>query len=388
MNEVSKSTHKLVWRYPSSLFLAQRTLLSAIGLLLYLLDYVPRTEDPVLRPYFGVSPVADGAAGAFLGVWQRFDVIHFLRIAENGYSNPALSPFFPLFPLLTRWIAKPIGEHYLLGSFLIANLSCLFALIVAYNWLLDEGYGENFARNTLLIFLWFPTSFFLFVPYSESLFLLLALAALWSLRKGRWLLAGATSMLATFTRLNGLILSAVILVEWFMNYRREPLKKNLKPLLSCMMPLFVFVGLTLWRSSQNLPGLMEVQATYWHRIPVLPWVGITQTITRVIQHDASFIEFVDLFVVFGMLLAGIAVIKKLPSSLAVYHWGFLLFSLSQMRIGQPLSGQARFAIVLFPAFIILAQYAHKAIARRVVAYTFLTCNLFLAGQFILWGWVG
>jgi Gpi18-like mannosyltransferase len=388
MNEVEKSMRRAKWLYPTLLFFAQRTLLSVIGILLYILGYVPLTEDPVLRPYFGISPITEGISGALLGVWQRFDVIHFLRIAQSGYSQPDLSPFFPLVPLLTRWIGKMIGENYLLSSFLIANVSCLSALVAAYYWLLDEGYDKNHARITLLFLLWFPTSFFLLVPYSESLFLMFALLTLWNLRKGRWLLAGVTSMLATLTRISGVVLSAVILFEWFMVGREKRLKQTLKPLLSSMMPPIAFAGLTVWRANQNLPGLMEVQATYWHRIPSLPWVGITQTIGHIVHQDASFIEYLDLFVVIGMLLAGIAVIRKLPPTLGIYHWGLLLFSLSQIRLGQPLSGQARLSIALFPAFIILAKYAHGALMRRAVAYIFVTLNLYLAGQFILWGWVG
>lgn len=60
----------------------------------------------------------------------------------------------------------------------------------------------------------------------------------------------------------------------------------------------------------------------------------------------------------------------------------------QYRVGQPLSGQARFAIALVPAFVVLAQVAQGPIARRIVSYSFLCLHLLLAGQFILWGWVG
>jgi len=133
---------------------------------------------------------------------------------------------------------------------------------------------------------------------------------------------------------------------------------------------------------------LEVQAQFWHRIPAFPWEGILQTLARLGDRTALMIEMFDLAIVLGMLLAGIFMIKRLPVSFVVFHWGLLLFNLSQLRLGQPLSGQARYATVLFPAFTLLAGYAKGPVASRAVAYTFLVLNVLLAGQFILWGWVG
>ncbi len=376
------------WRYPTLLFIAQRVLLSGLGFALFALGYVPVSEDPIYRPYFGIAPETDGISGAFLGVWQRFDVIHFLRIAQTGYTDADLSPFFPVFPLLSRSLGKLMGDHYLLSSFLISNLSCLLAIVAIYFWMLDEGYNRPHARRTILFLIWFPTSFILFVPYSESLFLLLAVLGIWSTRKRKWFLAGVISMLATLTRIGGVVISLVILLEWFIGRKGMSRRENVSAWLSSIMPLIAFAGLALWRSTQNLPSLRDVQAMYWNRFPALPWKGIFQTIARLLQQVAQPIEFLDLIVVLGMLLAGFLILRRLPMSLSMYHWGLLLLSLSQIRIGQPLSGQARFAIVLFPAFVVLGQYAQGPFTTRGVAYAFLTLNLFLAGQFILWGWVG
>ncbi|TFH35434.1 MAG: hypothetical protein E4G99_07300 [Anaerolineales bacterium] len=374
--------------YPTLLFCVQRCLYSILGWALFTLGYVPLTEHPIYRPYFGILPITDGISGAFLGVWQRFDVIHFLRIAQAGYTDADLSPFFPLFPLLSRFFGKLLGGNYLLGAFIISNIACLIAINVLYFWVLEEGYDRPHAKRTILFLLCFPTSFFLFVPYSESLFLLFCVLAMWSIRRGKWVLAGTASLLATLTRIGGIVLSVVMLTEWFMRRKATSRRESVIVWLSSALPFIAYAILALWRSKQNLPGLVQVQATYWYRQPALPWEGIVLTISRLLQQLALSIEVLDLLVVLGMLLVGFFVLRMLPASLAVFHWGLLILSLSQIRLGQPLSGQARYAIILFPAFIVLAKFARGPIAKRGMAYTFLILNLFLAGQFVLWGWVG
>ncbi len=52
----------------------------------------------------------------------------------------------------------------------------------------------------------FPTSFFFFAAYTESLFLLFALAAMQSAGDGQWGRAGVLGALAALTRLQGVLL--------------------------------------------------------------------------------------------------------------------------------------------------------------------------------------
>lgn len=376
------------WYRPSLLFVVQRTILTGLGLILYLLGLVPQSADPVTRPYFGITPDVEGLSGALLGVWQRFDVIHFLRIAQSGYSEPDLTAFFPLYPASTGVLGRVFGGEYLLAGFVIANAATLVAVNLLYFWLLDEGFEEEIAFRSVLYMVWFPASFFLFVPYSESLFLLLALASLWAGRRRRWLLAGSAAAFATAARFGGIVLAPVLILEWARGRIRKRVNQTLRAWFGASMPLIVFAGLWLWRSARGLPNIIQAQASYWQRVPALPWEGSARTVGRIGVGEAAAIEYLDLAVVLGALLLGLAVIRRLPPSLGLYYWGLLLLGLMQYRVGQPLSGQARFAIALVPAFVVLAQVAQGPIARRIVSYSFLSLHLLLAGQFILWGWVG
>ncbi len=370
------------------LFAIHRVLLSVVGVVLFLAGLIPRTEDPLLRPYFGLVPVTEGLSGALLGVWLRFDAVHFIRIAQSGYSDPDLAPFYPLYPLLIRLFAWPSGENLLLAAIVASNLACLLSVVGFASWMRDEGYDAATTRRALLLFLWFPTAFFLFAPYSESTFVLFAILGLWAARRGRWAAAGLAGALAALTRLGGLALSLVVAFEWLRRRGSLPRAQSLAAAGAALAPLAAAAGLALWRSSVGLPNLIEVQEIYWRRVPAWPWSGIGSTIGRILARIALPVEFLDLIMVILMLALGVVILRWLPHSLGAYHWGLLLLGLAQMRIGQPLSGQARFALVLIPAYLALALTVHGSVKWRLVAYSFLILNVFLAGQFMLWGWVG
>jgi Gpi18-like mannosyltransferase len=363
-------------------------MLTLLGVVLFLMEKVPGLDDPILKPYYGVEPVVSGIPGALLGVWQRYDVVHFIRIAQSGYSSPDLVPFFPLYPLSSGFIGDLFGGDYLLGGMLVSNLACLLALCVFYAWMQSEWQDEQLTRRSMLFLVWFPTSFFLFVPYSESMFLLFAISSIYAARRGKWLTAGVMGALASLTRVSGIILAAIILAEWAVKKYKDPLQNTVLPILSSLLPPIMYISLALWRSLSGLPGLLEVQESNWFRVPAWPLQGIVEAVWNILGGFVTAIELMDLIVVLFMLLIGILVIKRLKPGLIVYHWGLLLLTLSQTRIGQPLFSQARFALILFPAYILLAQIAGKRFLGRVLLFVFLILNLLLARWFVMGIWVG
>ena len=142
---------------------------------------------PVLRPYLGVAPVTN----PWLEPWQRWDTLHFQAIAERGYGAYDSSLFSPfLYPLLIRLVADTIGGDTLLAGLIVSNLAYLVALIYLYRLATMET-GQEIARRSILYLALFPTAFFLLAAYTESLFLLTTVAALYYARQKRWLAAGA-----------------------------------------------------------------------------------------------------------------------------------------------------------------------------------------------------
>ena len=373
--------------YPIIIFLVFRLLFTLLGLSLSLLGKVPLSADPIARPYFGIDPVVDGIPGIILGVWQRFDAIHFQRIATFGYSDDALVAFLPLYPLITRAVSYFVRENVLLSAMLVSNISCVLFLITLYKWLSEEGFSEDVTRRTLLYLLVFPTAFFLFVPYSESLFLLLAVISIREARRKNWARSSLAAFGASLTRLSGICLVLVIAVEVFRESKWSISKVGWR-IIYPFSPLFAQAALQIWQRLRYFPSTVELQGIYWRRFLAFPWQGILMTIERMVNGDALAIEYVDLGIIFIMLGLGLVLIKHLSITYWVFFWSLLLLNLSQFRIGQPLSGQARFSLTLIPAFILMALLVSNNWQNRAIVYPSMILLLILAGQYVMWGWVG
>ncbi|MEW6566579.1 MAG: hypothetical protein AB1449_00135 [Chloroflexota bacterium] len=373
--------------WPIFVFLVARVFLSALGGVLFLLGVVPLTADPVLRPYFGLAPVTEGWPGALLGVWLRFDAVHYLRIASQGYSAVDLSVYFPLYPLLVRAAGMVLGKDYLLGGILVSNLAAVAALILFDRLLEDEFRDNGLARRACVFLMAFPTAFFLLAPYPESLALLCSLLAFRQVRRDRWLLAGAVGLASALTRPQGAVMSLVMVVEVARQWRRGR-RPSPAALLASTLPLLGLAGFLSYRAWVGLPPLNAVLSLYWAREAAVPFAAVFSTLQRIASGTASAIEFVDLAAVILMTVIGVVVVRRLHPLYAIYHWSVLLLNLSQFRLPQPISSQARYALALFPAFIALGQMGSSARRYRLMLYPSIALWALLAGEFLVWGWVG
>ena len=160
--------------------------------------------------------------GSAVDVWARWDSDWFLRIAENGYSWPSSTPaFFPLYPLLVAGLGRLLLGHYVLAGVLVSLAAGPAAFVLLYR-LTSLRLGEEAARHTVLFLAVAPTSLFFGAVYSESLFLLLAVAAFLLAERGRFWQAGAAAGLALLTRSAGVaLLPALVVLAWRAPDRRR-----------------------------------------------------------------------------------------------------------------------------------------------------------------------
>jgi hypothetical protein len=373
--------------FPVLIQLSARAAISLLGIVLILLDLIPTTEDPVLRPYFGITPIVNNLPGAFLGVWQRFDAIHYLRIASSGYSSTDLSVFFPLYPILVRVTSTFLAHNYLLSAVFVSSLAALLASVVFYRLVLYETGDLGTAKRATAYMVFFPPAFFLLAPYTESLTLLLMVSAFICGRKSKWLAAAVLGCAAALTRPVGMLVSAPFLAEAIAPIRERKLP-TIKQTLAIAAPPLGFASFVVWRGTAGFPPLSEVQFDYWGRMTTIPFSIIPATLQRMVNGHAMLIEYLDLGIVLFMLMLGVYVVRRLPLPYSVYYWAVMIVNLSLTRLGQPISSQARFATILFPAFIVLGQFGSSAILHRVILILSISLWLFLGGQFLMWGWVG
>jgi Mannosyltransferase (PIG-V) len=174
-------------------------------------------DNPVTPPYHlrgDVNVIIDT-----LG--SRWDTGFYVSIVEEGYKYRGVVlpsvPFFPLMPLAMLAI-MPVARDAVAAGLIVSNVSLLLASIVLYR-LADREWGQPVADRTVWYFLIFPASLFGSAIYSESLFLLTAISALYSARRGHWIWAGFFALLSCLARFIGLVVVPMLVLEWWMQRR-------------------------------------------------------------------------------------------------------------------------------------------------------------------------
>ncbi len=371
-------------------------------LLLVLVTYIGFILFPVLPHVYPVSPVD---ITALLTSWNHWDAANYTRIAQFGYQTIYDTAFFPLFPLLIKGIASLFGNNgYIAIGMLLSNLALLGALFVLYQIAADV-LGEQVGRRTLLYLCIFPTAFFFFAAYNESLFLFLTASSFLAMRRQKWWLAGILGLFAALTRSVGLLLVIPFLYElWITRDSLTTSDQNVShKILSLMLrvfPLFLiplgslFYCFYCWKLFQNPLAFAAVQS-HWDRHTTWPWVGIWTTLRELflIQPFGSFFEvhlLLDLAATISFIALAILGWRKLRMSYNIWIMLLLFYMLISPAVAQHdvLVSNQRFVLEMFPAFITLAMLGVKYPRLHLgilIAFPFLQATL--AMLFVLNRWM-
>src|SRR6185503_5390107 len=141
-------------KYPLILFGVARLVLSTVGYTLWAFDLVPPPIGP--RPYYQIQDLTGFPAEPLLGIWQRYDAVHYVRIALEGYSEINLTVFFPLYPVLIRLAMPLAGGNALLAALVLSNAACLLALIAFHQLLEFEHFADESSQRAMMYCLFFP----------------------------------------------------------------------------------------------------------------------------------------------------------------------------------------------------------------------------------------
>ena len=348
-------------------FLALRVAMFVIGLAGVAL--FPPLE-PVGVPGWPAHPAPGPGWHALFTAWERFDALWFLRIADAGYRvGDGSAAFFPLYPLAIRAVSFALGGAPLAAATIVSNAAFLGALVMTYLLTADE-LSERTARTTVLLLCAFPTSHFFLMPYSESLFLLLAVTAFRGARRGRWWVAGAAGLLAALTRSVGIVLAPALLIE-ALHQRAEGRGRALPGIAAAAATgLGLVTYLAYWgvRTGEWLVPATE-QAT-WQRTFSWPWATLwdaTRSAFVYVGQENGGYWLLDWLVVVPMVAASIYAAVRLRPSYSIYLWGGLLIPLTFVFEPRPFMSMPRFLLPLFPAFWGLALGLERLRIPRTAA---------------------
>jgi len=156
----------------------------------------------------------------FVAHWANFDGTLFLTIVERGYKEVELiQAFFPIYPILSK-LAGSLISNNLLGLLIISNLATALSLYFLYKLNKKNVKGSQ-KFLPLIIFLIFPTSFFLGAAYSEGLFLLWLVLAFYFFEQKKFWPTAIFIALASATRIVGIIILPALLIDLFYQNKKK-----------------------------------------------------------------------------------------------------------------------------------------------------------------------
>lgn len=306
---------------------------------------------------------------------RNWDGGHFIGIAKNGYSENYQYAFFPIYPILIKFV------QYLIPSYLISavfvSIFSTFLGIYFLAKLIKLELPKISSKKVIFFLLIFPTSFYLIIPYSEGVFFFFTTASFYFYRLSKsrnrnlnLFLACFFASLASATRIEAVAVAIAILIDLYLAKKIKQDFWTVPIILSGM----VFLSIFLYSQTKD-PFYFLSAETHWQRSLSLPIAGFWQSLVYVFSHNFdNFVQItlIDiLFAVFGVGMV-IRAFRFLP---------FLLSSYALISILMPLSTSTlvsipRFLLPIFPIFLLLSM-----IKNRYVSYIYILVSIILSIYF-------
>lgn len=358
------------------LFVLLRIAYSSMGAISHTI--VP--ESPWVRQCaldFGIQTHTAPLQVKLVGVWQRWDACWYEKIATRNYdrADPAIA-FLPLFPLLMHAAGRVVGGNFTLGGLIVSALAYLLAMVGLYRLVRDD-FGDQIARRTVVFTSIFPTAFFLFMPYTEALFLALSVWTIALARRGVWGLAAGLAFCAGLTRMPAVLLALPLAWEVVRHWRDG--RACRLALLAPMAPAAGFLSYNAY-SSHALGWSYFTALGTWdnHQVPL--WTALAAS-WRYVQHYWQPVEMLNLGLLVLFMLLLLPATRQLPFSYTLYAAAQLFLIGCRYCSLTPLMSGARYLLVVFPIFIVLAILCDRPwrqflwVSFSLVALLFLTCAL-------------
>lgn len=156
-----------------------------------------------------------------------WDAAWYRDISEVGYKHlpeQALR-FFPLLPLLVRFLATPLHGSNGVVLLLVCNACAFLVLVVVQKLVLELGFDAAVGRRTAWVLALAPSGYTSVMGYTEPVYLLLLTLGLLALCRGQWLTYAGVALCAGALRPTGILLAvpvAVVAAQQLARHARVP----------------------------------------------------------------------------------------------------------------------------------------------------------------------
>ncbi len=306
-------------------------------------------------PWFDRLETATSVRHQGLFLW---DGTYYRDLAQHGYDGVAteVQRFFPLFPLLGRWVGWLLGGNDDLGLLVVSNLAALAALVLVHLLVQDVTGDRRLAVASVWWLALFPAASVLVFAYSESLALALALGAVLAVRRERWTPAIVLGLASGLTRPTGALVAIAVLVAVLDDLRRR--RGVIVRLAAVVAPGVGAVGYLAWLQwrfdSWRVPlDSQRVFRAGWHE-------PVSRLLTAVV--DVAGGQFRDVFnasFAVGAIVVIVLAARRLPVGWTIYTAVTLVIALAANNI----NSLGRYAFTAFPLAVMVAVAQQRLPAR-------------------------
>jgi hypothetical protein len=325
----------------------------------------------------GVRPIAS-LQGLF-----AWDGSFYRGIAELGYrgeQSEALR-FLPLYSLLGRLVHAVLAISPGTALLIVANVAALGAGALVHRLTRVETGDANAARRAAWYIALVPPAFVLTWAYAEALFLVLAAATFWMLRRERWGWAAVFGFAAGLTRPTGVLLALAALVEAGRGARDKTVRELGPRALAVAGPIAGLVAYLWWvdhvfgdwRQPIDLQNTLRGGSQN-------PIIRVGEAMSDLLHVDVDGLHF---FFAIALIVLTVVVWRRLPLSYGVFTAAIVVTSLSAGN----LNSLERYGLNAFPLVMGLAlstptrRAAQVTSAISAVGLTWM-CALAWLGEYV------
>lgn len=327
---------------------------------------------------------------SFLPLWYTWDAQHYVEIAMDWYRNSTVDErnlqivFFPLYPLLIKIVAFFVGSYVLAGLW-VSNLAFAGAAVYMYK-LAKLDYGEEDSWRAFIYIVIFPTAYFFHAIYTESLFLFLAIASFYYARRGNWALSGGFGLLASATRITGIVLIPALIVEYLAqkNYKFRETRKDVLWIGLTVVGFLFYLGINYMTFGDPFKFL-EIQREHWGKRLDLPWNGFLLTYNTMTSREPEIAMLTGWFEIFFVFL-GLALSLYALLKVRISYGVFALLSWLVMISTWWWQSIPRYLLVVFPIFLSLSLLGRRRAVNFIITFSSLVLYALLLIQLVRFKW--
>jgi hypothetical protein len=354
-----------------------------------------------------LPPLTTSLEQIIYGVWRRWDALHYLGLAWNGYelSNPGPSVFGAL-PVIGFRLFGSLMNHLDSGAMLFTWLCFTLALVFLYQFVnvyfstSNEG-NHRLAQWSVIMFALFPTSFFFATPLSEAPYIVGVFGFLCFAIRHQWRWAALWGAVAVLARIQGLLLlpvAGLLLLE--RTYQDDPPKtwrdhvlwvwntvsRNIWKASPLILMLLAALGFLAFRQSVGFPSLDETYARYSFNFVVDPITGLFIIARYGITYFPQILVSWDYWL-YGFSIVATLLIVRSPHHrripLLFYSVSFILLFATKINyqygtnIPTTVQSLARYCATLFPIMVWLGDQVSRS-KRWARFFLLFSCGFLLA----------